>query len=311
MPAQAILITPAKAQESSAVRAYDGALIQGQAMTAHPHYNERRFARVLAYLHQHYAQDIDLHRIAEVAALSPYHWHRIYRAVMHETIHATLKRIRLQRAAWLLGHSGKSVAEIAREVGYGGNAQSFARIFREHYGCTPEDYRTHSHRPYPERVQVRGGSYAVNIRTIAPIAVLALDHHGDYMNIGATFHRLYALLQLRGYPVTARSFGIYHDDPHGKNTEALYAQAAVETQAQSADAPLILSTIRGGRYAVLRHQGSYAELEHAYDWFYHDWLLAGGEQIADAPPFEEYLNDVHNTAPEDLLTDIYIPLAGE
>ena len=280
-------------------------------MTTHRLYNEQRFARVLDYLHQNYAQDMDLHRIAEEAALSPYHWHRIYRAVMNETIHATLKRIRLQRAAWLLGNSGKGVAEIAREVGYGGNQQSFARIFREHFGVHPEDYRNRSHAPYPERAHIRARAYAVQIVDIAPISVLTLDHHGDYMAIGATFHQLYALLQLRGHPVNARSFGIYHDDPHGKAAEELYAQAAVQTQAQSADAPLVLRSIRGGRYAVLRHQGSYAELEHAYDWFYRDWLLASGEQIGNAPPFEEYLNDVQSTPPEQLLTDIYIPLAGD
>lgn len=279
-------------------------------MTPHQHYNEQRFARVLDYLHRHYAQEMDLHRIAQEAALSPYHWHRIYRAVMHETIHATLKRIRLQRAAWLLGNSGKSVADIAREVGYGGNTQSFARIFREHFGVKPEDYRTHAHVPYPERPHIRARAYPVQIMDIAPIQVVTLDHHGDYMEMGVTFHRLYALLQLRGHPVNARSFGIYHDDPHGKNTDELYAQAAVQTQAEHADAPLALTVIRGGRYAVLRHQGSYAELEHAYDWFYCDWLLASGEQIGDAPPFEEYLNDVQNTPPDQLLTDIYIPLAG-
>ena len=110
--------------------------------------------------------------------------------------------------------------------------------------------------------------------------------------------------------VTARSFGIYHDDPHAIPTAQLYAQAAMESDSAETQAPLVHCTIRGGRYAILRHQGSYAELEHAYDWFYRDWLLKSGEQIADAPPFEEYLNDVQTTPPEQLLTDIYIPLAN-
>ena len=105
------------------------------------------------------------------------------------------------------------------------------------------------------------------------------------MDIGATFHRLYALLQLRGHPVTARNFGIYHDDPHATPKAQLYAQAAIESDSAETQVPLVHCTIRGGRYAILRHQGSYAELEHAYDWFYRDWLLKSGEQIADAPPF--------------------------
>lgn len=273
-----------------------------------PHYHEARFSRVLDYLHTHYAQDLNLHRIAEEAALSPHHWHRIYRAVMGETIHVTLKRIRLHHAARLLTGSRKSIAEIARDVGYGGNAQSFARIFREQYGVKPQDYRHAQHTPYPERTPHRGHAYVVDIRDIAPMTVLSLDHHGDYMTIGHTFHRLYALLQLRGHPTDARSFGIYHDDPDAVPTQDLYAQVAIETDRTHSDAPLVRHSLFGGRYAVMRHQGSYAELEDAYRWFYRDWLLQSPYEIADAPPIEEYLNDVQTTAPENLLTDIYIPI---
>ena len=279
-------------------------------MTPHRLYNEQRFARIIAYLHEHYAEKLDLNRIAEEACLSPYHWHRIYRGVLGETIHATLKRIRLQQAAWLLANSDKSVAAIAREVGYGGNAQSFSRIFRESHGASPEDYRTHSHLPYRERQAEKLAAYPVEIRTIAPMAVITLDHHGDYMQIGDTFHRLYSLLQLRGISCAARSFGIYHHCPHATPPEELFAQAAIAA-GDAVALPLQNATIRGGRYAVMRHQGSYAELDRAYDWFYRDWLLQSPYEIADAPPFEEYLNDVQTTAPQDLLTDIYIPLVEE
>lgn len=65
----------------------------------HLEYNEARFAKVLQHLHQHYPHDIDLARLADIACLSPYHWHRLYRAVLGETIYETLKRIRLHHAA--------------------------------------------------------------------------------------------------------------------------------------------------------------------------------------------------------------------
>lgn len=277
----------------------------------HPHYNEQRFARVLAHLHRHYRDDLDLNRLAEAAHLSPYHWHRIYHAVMGETIHATLKRIRLHHAAWLLGNSNKSLADIARDVGYGGNAQSFARIFRDHYGISAQAYRQQAHAPYQPQRRPSAPPHPVSIRHIDAIALLALDHQGDYMHIGDTFHRLYSLLHLRGHTDARqlRSFGIYHHDPLVTPKDALYAQAAVALTLPEAASPLTATTIAAGRYAVMRHQGPYAELERAYHWFYQDWLLASPYQIADRPLVEEYLNDVQTTAPGDLLTDIYIPLA--
>ena len=47
----------------------------------------------------------------------------------------------------------------------------------------------------------------------------------------------------------------------------------------------------------------------AYQWLYGDWLLRSGREPADAPVFEEYLNSPRDTAPTELLSDIYLPLS--
>lgn len=60
---------------------------------------EDRLNRVTAYIYDHLDGALDFQTLAEVAALSPYHWHRIYHAVRGETAVATAKRLRLQRAA--------------------------------------------------------------------------------------------------------------------------------------------------------------------------------------------------------------------
>ena len=60
---------------------------------------ENRLRRVSAYIHDHLDEDLDMERLAEIACLSSYHWHRIYRAIYGETLAATVKRLRLHRAA--------------------------------------------------------------------------------------------------------------------------------------------------------------------------------------------------------------------
>jgi len=62
--------------------------------------------------------------------------------------------------------------------------------------------------------------------------------------------------------------------------------------------------------AVLRHRGPYATMRSAYQWLYGHWLVQSGREAADAPVFEEYLNNPRDTAPADLLTDICLPLAA-
>ena len=69
------------------------------------HY-EQRFLRALHYLENHYTDSIDLQRIADAAGLSPWHWHRLYRDVMGETLHTTVKWMRLHRARHSRGCRG-------------------------------------------------------------------------------------------------------------------------------------------------------------------------------------------------------------
>ncbi len=97
---------------------------------------EQRLRRVSAYIHDHLDEELDLDRLSAIACLSPHHWHRIYRAVHGETLAATVKRLRLHRAAGDLVSTTLSVEEIARRTGYP-NLQSFNRIFKSVFGMPP------------------------------------------------------------------------------------------------------------------------------------------------------------------------------
>ena len=176
---------------------------------------------------------------------------------------------------------------------------------------SPQDYRARGGVPYPALPPKHTtATYPVKIRDIAALPVVALPHHGDYMSIGASFSQLETLLTLRGHlpAPQARYFGIYYDDPAGCPTAQLRAAAAVALGGADATPPLQTLTLAAGRYAVLEHRGAYAELHRAYDWLYRDWLLNSPYQLADAPCLEEYLNDWQQVPPQELRTNIYLPL---
>jgi AraC family transcriptional regulator len=59
---------------------------------------EDRLNRVVNYIYDHLDDDLDLAKLADVAAMSPYHWHRVYQAFHGESAADTVKRLRLQRA---------------------------------------------------------------------------------------------------------------------------------------------------------------------------------------------------------------------
>jgi transcriptional regulator GlxA family with amidase domain len=89
-------------------------------MTATGANYQDRLNRVATNIYDHLDGDLDFASLAEVAAMSPYHWRRIYHAVRGETAIPTAKRLRLKRAAVDLAQSARSIEEVAERAGYGG-----------------------------------------------------------------------------------------------------------------------------------------------------------------------------------------------
>jgi len=151
----------------------------------------------------------------------------------------------------------------------------------------------------------------LTIQTLPAQEAYAVEHRGDYMGIGAAFGALaqWAGLHALLVPQT-RWIGVFHDNPDAVPAAQLRSQACIVPPAATADAapPVVRITLRGGNYAVLRHSGPYPEMKEAYRWLYREWLPRSGRDGADAPPFELYVNMPGTTAPEDLLTDIHVPL---
>lgn len=278
-----------------------------------------RIERARKYLLDHLDEVIDLERIAAVAHFSPYHFHRVYVAIVGETVAETLRRNRLDRAAVKLLSSATPVAMLGREAGYS-RVQAFNRAFRDAYGVTPTAYRVHgslaaalqmkrSSQPLPKEMTMQ----EVTIRNYEPLHVVALRHKGDYTLIGGTFDQLCAWAAGKGLlNGPARSFGIYYDDPESKPVAELLSDACLTVPAGfKPEAPFAVTQTPGGRCALMIHIGPYAELHKAYTWLYTEWLPKSGEEPGDQPPFEEYLNDPRDTPPAQLQTAICIPLQSK
>ncbi len=275
---------------------------------------EKRFSRVTSYIYEHLDEELDLMKLADIACMSACHWHRIYHAMHGETLAATVKRLRLHRAAGLLVHSEIPVDQVAARSGYA-NVQSFTRIFHSVYGMPPARYRKEgSHTVFQQQSADRSEHmYPVEIKKITSMQAITVDHTGSYMDIGKAFETLYSCLAAREmFRPGMRSVALYLDDPFSVDEALLRSKAgAVFEEAPAADAiqpPLAQSAIAGGKHAVLRYKGPYADMRVAYQWLYGEWLPQSGQEAGDAPVFEEYLNNPRDTPPTELLTDIYLPL---
>ena len=69
------------------------------------------------------------------------------------------------------------------------------------------------------------------------------------------------------------------------------------------------ASIPAGRCARLRLVGGHDDLEGPANWLYRNWLPASGEALRDYPLFCERSNFGPGIPENELVTDLYLPLA--
>lgn len=272
---------------------------------------EKRMLRVLDYIHDHPAGDLSLDALADVAAMSRFHWHRVFRGITGETAAQAVRRMRMHRASVALVNSDAGLAQIARNVGYP-NLASFTRAFTESFAMSPSVFRNRGElRPFMIPKPEEPLMCPVEIRQFPARRLAAMPHTGPYPEIGRAFEKLGATIGARGlFAQAGMMVGIYYDDPSATPAAELRSHAGmVFAENVPLDPPLEVVTLPAGHHAVLRFKGPYAGLAAAYDHLFGVWLPTSGMEPSNSPVFEIYLNTPMDTAPEDLLTELCLPLA--
>ena len=271
---------------------------------------EKRLVRVWDHIHDNPAGDLSLDALADVAALSRFHFHRVFHAMTGQTVASAVRRLRLYRASVALVTTAAPLVQVARAVGYD-NLTSFSRAFTDAYGLTPTAFRTRRElrTPHPTFCTQEPPMYPIEIRQDPARRLAAMPHKGPYTDISRAYDKLGAILGTRGlWPQAGAMVAVYYDDPAATPPADLTSHAGVAFGPDVAlDAPLEVVHLPAGPHAVLRYQGPYSGLSAAYSHLF-GWLPTSGYDPADSPVFEIYLNTPMDTAPEDLLTEICVPL---
>ena len=102
---------------------------------------------------------------------------------------------------------------------------------------------------------------------------------------------------------------VYHDDPKVTEQDKLRTDVClVLPRVGRPKGEVGVKEIPGGKYTVFRYQGPYENLRAVYDTIYAKWIPEKGYKLGDTPGFEKYLNHPDHTEPENLITEIYIPV---
>lgn len=283
-------------------------------------YHER-IVRTLVFIQQHLDESLELDQVASVAAFSSFHFHRIFRGLVGESLKEHVRRLRLERAAQRLKRQDAPVTEVALDARFETH-ESFTRAFKAMFDVSPSSYRA-AHKPVPEAPSGThyddpagyhppgyGDPTPVEVKELPPMQILFLRHLGPYSQVGATWGRLMSWAGPRGLlGPQMKIIGIVHDDPDVTPPEKLRYDAGVTvSRTVRPEGEFGVLELPGGRYAVAMHKGPYETLGSTYQRLYGGWLPKSGFELRDSPAFEQYLNSPQNSRPEDLVTLIHVPV---
>jgi AraC-like DNA-binding protein len=108
--------------------------------------HEERFARLVRArdaIHARYAEPLSLDDLARQAALSPFHFLRLFRRAFGETPHRYLTRVRIEAAKRLL-LADAPVTDVCLDVGFQ-SLGSFSALFARRVGAPPSAFRRRIH----------------------------------------------------------------------------------------------------------------------------------------------------------------------
>ncbi len=99
-----------------------------------------RIGKVHNYVNENLNKKISIAELANVANFSSFHFHRIFQALMNESVNNYINRIKLEKATQKLSYTDKPILDIALDCGFSSTA-TFSRAFRNYFECSPSHYR--------------------------------------------------------------------------------------------------------------------------------------------------------------------------
>lgn len=96
--------------------------------------------RAVRYIEAHLHEDIDMRHVAEAVQMSYSHFSRVFKQHLGEGFNRYVHQLRMCQARRLLNDPWRRILDVSHAVGYR-NPKRFARVFKEHVGVTPDQYR--------------------------------------------------------------------------------------------------------------------------------------------------------------------------
>ena len=283
------------------------------------------------FISQNLDKDLSLEEIAEAASFSMFHFHRIFKVVVGETVAGFKRRLRLESGAnRLIAFPCQDITSIALECGFS-NSQSFAKAFRQYFGSTPSQFRKSKigHNVsknetefsiqtwyHPDTAFTSGQKIGKKINLDAKVKTMPEYHVAYVRKLGnydkqthdAAFDELMQWAVPGGYRESGMTFGLYWDNPDVTPKGKCRIDACISVPEGTApEGQIGIQTISGGPYAVMREKVLNDTFKESWEMLF-KWIVRKGYEFANTPNYQTYLNDGKAHPHGTWIVDICVPL---
>lgn len=294
-----------------------------------------RINRVVDYIETHLDDEHSLETLSRIAHFSPFHFHRIFRALTGETINNYVKRIRLQKAgSMLITDYLRPVSEVSALCGFK-STSVFCRAFRDHFGSNTGEFRKYYQEEFSKNDQLnrKYGQFSqdtplyisddiinqnrnvnmesnIKVKEMPAMDLVYCRHVGSFDQIGAAYEKLFKWAgprELVNFPET-KTVTVYHDDPKIVDMEKVRQSACITVEGNvKTEGEFGKMHLPGGKYVVGNFRVKPHQFGEAWDAVC-QWLADSGYQPSDGNPYEYYPKEHEEGPPPIFTVDICVPV---
>lgn len=271
-----------------------------------------RVNRAIDHIISNLAQPLRLEEVSEAACFSPFHFHRIFKALIGETLNQFVKRQRLERALYVMSHAPKrSLTEVALDCGFS-SSSDFSRSFKQHYGVAPSAFDLKRFRREKREHFERAMSTIPNYAGVPQLTSLPVGQNPDGFTVklrdlpARTVAYIRVLDPYRGGVVEAAyerllAWSIQRGLADGQWLGYMWEEPEIVALANCRyDVALVVDDVKPAgevgrfdfppmRVAEVVISGDIALESRAIDWLYETWLPESGYVPDDQPAFEAWI----------------------